>query len=291
MDDTVAGGIAIDGADNIYVTGSVFDAMSASDAHMYAAKVTPLGKLDPLFAGGGFSQLHLDPSATEDSVAWGITLDGSSRIVLTGVSVIGGTLGKLDVVRLMPDGALDTSFGPGAGFVRIDTLPSDSGAHTSIGQSVTTDESGNIVVAASAWSFSTFEMSMAVLRYTSTGNLDSTFAGGRPQFVSAPSGFAQAQSVQVDRRGRILISGMLLGPTLDHQPTIFRTNTDGTTDTSFGSGGELQLPVPNLSSGGSIALAHDGNIVTVTANESLSSAWVTKILDHDPLGIEYPTGF
>jgi uncharacterized delta-60 repeat protein len=291
LNDTVAGGLAIDGADDIYVAGTVFDAASSSEALMYAAKITQLGALDSSFGGIGFNVLQLDPTMPEDSVAWGITLDASSQPILTGVSVEGGSVGMLDVVRLTAAGELDTGFGHGTGFVRTDTLPSDGGPRSSIGESVTTDGAGNIVVAANALSFSKGRMSMVVLRYTSTGDMDSAFAGGQPLFLARPSGFGQARSVKVNGRGRILVSGMLPGPTLDQQPTIFRTNADGTLDTTFGTGGELQLPIPDFSSGGSIALAHDGNIVTTAASDTPFTAWVTKILDHDPLGIEYPPGF
>lgn len=293
LNDTVAGGMAIDGADNIYVAGTVFDAASSSEALMYAAKITQLGALDSSFGGIGFNVLQLDPTMPEDSVAWGIALDASSQPILTGVSVEGGSVGMLDVVRLTADGELDTGFGHGSGFVRTDTLPTDGGPRSSIGESVTTDGVGNIVVAANALSFSKFDMSMVLLRYTSKGDLDSTFGGGQPLFLGAPSNFAQARSVKVDGRGQILVSGMMLGPTFDQQPTIFRTNADGTIDTTFGPApsGELQLPVLPPSSGGSIALAHDGNIVTTAASNTRFTAWVTKILDHDPLGIEYPPGF
>ena len=293
LNDTVAGGLAIDGADDIYVAGTVFDAASSSEALMYAAKITQFGALDSSFGGIGFNVLQLDPTMPEDSVAWGITLDASSQPILTGVSVVGGTVGMLDVVRLTAEGELDTGFGHGTGFVRTDTLPSDGGPRSSVGRSAVTDDAGNIIVAADTMSFSKYEMSLVLLRYTSTGDLDSTFAGGQPKFLGAPSNFAKARSVKVDGRGRILVSGMVLGPTLDQQPTIFRTNADATIDTTFGPapGGELQLPVLPPSSGGSIALAHDGNIVTTAASNTWFTAWVTKILDHDPLKIEYPPGF
>jgi hypothetical protein len=132
---------------------------------------------------------------------------------------------------------------------------------------------------------------MVALRYTSSGDLDPTFAGGSPLFLSAPNMFTEARSVKLNGRGSVLVSGMTPAPSHDLVPTIFRLDATGAADTTFGSGGELQLPTAEAGFGGNIALAHDGNIVTAFASDVSANAWVMKVLDHDPLGIEYPSGF
>ncbi len=291
LDNTDAGGIAIDNDNNVYVDGAVHDSASPPDAHIFVAKLTAAGALDPLFTGSGFNLLHLD-SGSEDSAAWAIALDSSNRIVLSGASVnSAGTVGEQVVVRLTAIGDLDAAFAHGAGFVRLDALASDTAPHNTVGRSIAVDASGNIVVAATAASFSTFESSMIVSRYTPSGELDSTFAAGAPLFLGMPGLSTQAKSVKIDGRANILVSGMSRDTSGDPAPTIFRATDDGEIDTTFASGGMLQLSSPEAASGGYIALAHDGQIVTAAASEISANAWVTKVLDYDPLVVEYPSGF
>jgi hypothetical protein len=126
IDNVEAGAVTVDGADNIYVAGTVHDATLGAVAHVYVAKVNSSGALDPSFAGTGFHVLSLESGPSEDSTAWGIALDPSSRIVITGASVdLGASVGLLNVMRVTPAGDLDTSFGGGAGFVRTDTMALD----------------------------------------------------------------------------------------------------------------------------------------------------------------------
>jgi uncharacterized delta-60 repeat protein len=92
------------------------------------------GKLDKTFSGDGKAEV----AGTAE--AFDLTLQPDGRIV-----VVGGDGGGWRVVRLEPNGSLDSSFGTGG----IQTTPMGTNA-TFGAQGVSIDPSGKIVVAGGA---------------------------------------------------------------------------------------------------------------------------------------------
>jgi uncharacterized delta-60 repeat protein len=93
------------------------------------------GSLDPSFGSGGIA------STLEGSVAFGLTIDGSGRLVAAGHGY-GGPQDHVVLARFTADGALDSTFG-GTGVVATDYNPlSDDVAYAVVAQ-----PDGTIVIA------------------------------------------------------------------------------------------------------------------------------------------------
>jgi uncharacterized delta-60 repeat protein len=148
------------------------------------------------------------------------------------------------MMRLGPGGSLDPTFGPnGNGQVTAGFCGSPSRAFA-----ITFDASGNIVLAGYAEGFnSTTTPKWAVVRFTAGGILDTTFGSfgaslpGKTAFdFLGGEGIAEGVAVQ-PADGKIVVSGWFWDPdtstTLKSYMGVARLNSDGTLDTSFGTGG------------------------------------------------------
>jgi uncharacterized delta-60 repeat protein len=123
---------------------------------------------------------------------------------------------------------------------------------------------GKIVVAGSVANAQNFQQG-GLLRYTSNGVLDSTFGTGGKVLMAVgttTAGAAFAVAVQTD--GKIVTAapdGIQL--------TIFRFNSNGTPDNTFGTNGSAAIAAAGIflpPASGGIALQSDGKIVVVTTD-------------------------
>jgi uncharacterized delta-60 repeat protein len=103
----------------------------------------------------------------------------------------------------------------------------------------------------------------AVIRYKSTGSLDSTFGtNGRARAsVGSNESYPQAGAIQVD--GKIVVTGQTLtGNNWDF--ALVRYNSDGSLDNSFGTNGKVITPIGLYSDNPSgLAIQSDGKIIVV----------------------------
>jgi len=96
-----------------------------------------------------------------------------------------------------------------------------------------------------------------VARYTLDGSPDLTFGSGGRQ-TSPFTVFVRAVAIQPD--GKIIVGG-LGQPNLPFSAALFRLNPDGSTDTTFGSGGLVIVNFPEESSIYDLAVLPDGRIL------------------------------
>src|SRR5579864_6178852 len=184
------------------------------------ARFNANGTLDTGFGTGGYVQVAPTPNGF--NFAYAVALDPQTGDIV----IAGGDIGSQDVpelVRLTPSGALDTSFGGGSGWV-VDTA--GAGSYLT---GVVVDSSSRIV---------TIGTDGVARRYAADGSADSTFGTGSGHtgvLISTSGGFGfgtNALALQ-PADGKILVAGTLSGT----GGTVIRLNTDGTIDSTFGSGG------------------------------------------------------
>lgn len=241
----VGNDIAFQPDGKIITVGPGFYAGSGFEVHRYNSN----GTLDASFGGGGVVITPVGEHAGANSVA--IQVDG--KIVVAGYSVSPGqSYGDFAVVRLLPDGSLDTSFN-GTGKVIT------SFGNASEARRVFLQLDGKIVAVGSAYVGN--NQGLALVRYNSDGSLDSGFGSGGKIIhgVFNISRFWLGDAaLQPD--GKIIASGHVStnsgGGSWD---IIYRCNTDGSRDTSFASNGAFS--VDNLYFGNGIALQTDGKLV------------------------------
>jgi uncharacterized delta-60 repeat protein len=158
-------------------------------------------------------------------------------------------------------GSLDPTFGSNG----IATTPGTSFAAAAL------QSDGKIVVVGAS------SNGPAVLRYDTNGTLDSTFGtGGQVTLNNDDSGSAFATAIQRD--GKILVAA----PD-QTQLAMFRLNTNGTLDTSFGSKGVATISATSIfltPAVGTIASLPEGRILVVAQSTSFGSEAFARLLSN-----------
>jgi uncharacterized delta-60 repeat protein len=205
------------------------------------------GAPDATFGGFGSSgQVQLDGTLRAHAVA----PDG--RIVLAGSSGV-----ALQVMRLLPNGVLDQTFG-GGGSVVVTNLQFSYRA-----RAVAVQPDGRIVVV--GYTEST-PQNLAVARLTTSGNADPTFSGDGFTTVSFSSDNAIGEAVLIQPDGKIVVAGSaIVGGDWDFVAARF--NADGTLDNTFNGDGKATIGFGGDDKCFAAALQPDGRIVMVGGNE------------------------
>jgi uncharacterized delta-60 repeat protein len=159
-------------------------------------------------------------------------------------------------------GDLDPSFGTGGKVLTnfsgcSNCTNSNDGANAA---AIQTD--GKIVAAGFS---STFEPDFALARYNIDGSLDTTFGSSGTVTISlSPGGINIVNAVAIDTEDKIVVAGVSTVSGSGSQDfSLIRLNTDGSLDTSFGSGGKVttEFGDRNSASANAIAIQADNKIV------------------------------
>ena len=229
---------------------TILIASTDSDESSYEFAVQGLGvvfpgELDPTFDEDGKVTTDFGSSDIGASVA----VQSDDKIV---VAVAGAS--EFVLARYTSAGVLDTSFN---GTGKVTTNP---GGVVSTSQGLALQSDGRIVVAGSASNGSNFDF--AVVRYLSTGALDTTFNG--TGFVLTPigSGRDEAYAVALQNDGKIVVAGYTTG-TANENFAIVRFTSSGALDTSFNGTGIRTLNINGDDVARAVAIQTDGSIVVV----------------------------
>jgi uncharacterized delta-60 repeat protein len=175
-----------------------------------------------------------------------------SRSMSTQWMAVGILLFAISAAARANDGVLDVTCGTG-GKVTVDVFGSTSNA----ANAAAVQADGKIVVAGAV---SDVAGDFALVRYDAGGSLDSSFGSGgivRTDF-SGRADLALALAIQSD--GKIVAAGFAVTSTSDF--ALARYNSDGSLDSSFGSGGKVTTDFFLRSDGvGALAIQGDGKIV------------------------------
>jgi uncharacterized delta-60 repeat protein len=220
--------------------------------------VPTAGALDTTFGvGGKVLSSFLTPSYDFGLAGTAIQADG--KIVQAGYSLTPAALsltgggGGAALVRYNTDGTLDTTFGTGG-----KVLP-DYSTFGGNFYAVAIQGDGKIVMAGVFFP-PTFGIDLALLRYNSNGTLDTTFGSGGEVLTGGDGAISRPESLAIQADGKIVAAGQGANGF-----ALARYNPDGSLDTSFGSGGEVNTSLPGTAGGGvsSIAIQTDGRIVAL----------------------------
>jgi len=200
--------VALQSDGKILAVGSASHSSTVSE--LAVARYNSNGSLDTTFGSGGIVQIW---TSTGSYGADAVAIQGDGKI-----DVAGGGFG---LAQLNAYGSLDNTFGsrrnPG-----IIATPPFSGV-----SGLTIQSDGMILLVGSTAS------AMAVARYTTTGQLDSSF-GSRGTVTMAPAGStAAAHDAVVQSNGDIVVGGSIAG-TPHASMTLARLTSTGQLDTTFG---------------------------------------------------------
>lgn len=216
-----------------------------------AVNTTPRNRVARLMTNGGLDTLF-NPGSGADGFINAVALQPDGRIVIAGgFSSFVGT-SRNGVARLLTNGALDTSFDPGAGIDTGDTI--DKAV-----QAIALQPDGQILLAGN---FTTFNSQLfnRVVRLNTNGSVDAAFTGlgaGPNDRVNAIAVYTTNNTADPNLVGKILVAGAFTsvnGTLLNH---LARLNADGSLDTtfnSFGSGADGDIFALAIQSDGKVLI-------------------------------------
>jgi uncharacterized delta-60 repeat protein len=239
----IAYGVAIQADGKIVVVGQAYAGSTFFDFGV--VRYLSNGQLDTSFGTGG--KVTTDFSGI-DEAATAVTIQSDGMILVAGRA---GS-GHFGLVRYTSTGQLDTSFGTG-GKVTTDINQNS----TDQANAIALQPDGKIVLAGYSGSH------YALARYTSSGQLDTTFGtGGILTADLAPSTNNVAQGVVVLSSGRIVAAGYSNGQT-GFDFSLMAFTPTGQLDTTFGTGGKVDTDMSgsSIDEAQSILAQADGKLV------------------------------
>ncbi len=214
------------------------------------------GSLDTTFGTGG--KVTTDFNVNDD-FSNSIALQSDGKIILVGFTVnnnIDYTI-NFALARYNSDGSLDTTFGTG-GKVTTDF---NSLLNLNFCYNIKLQSDGKIILGGYTFDSS---INFALARYNLDGSLDTTFGTGGKVTTDFNSSEDISSSIALQSDGKIILGGYTytLNNDNDVDFALVRYNSDGSLDTTFGTGGKVTTDFNgNDNFSNSIALQSDGKII------------------------------
>jgi len=265
--------------------GKIVEAVSASgsgrDAYMAVVRYNLNGTLDSSFGGTG------EVTSGVKGLAWGVAVQADGKVVVAGWS----TQAAFEVVRFNPDGSLDTSFGS-KGLAVIGF------SGTSYAFNVAVQADGKIVVAGQTQPKNTGNWDITLARLNTNGSLDSSFGAGGKVVTQLPYSLNSTQylspltnlAIDPNTSASDSNSGKLLVVVRTQQPqaVVVRYNTNGTLDTTFGSGtGYVNLGNQNYPA---VVVQSDDRIVVAGTGYGSTAVFLARLNADGTLDASFGSG-
>ena len=229
-------------ADGKIVAGGIIK--QANSSAFALARYNDDGSLDTSFDTDG----KVTTDFWNGDYARAVAIQADGKIVAVGESHVGSD-SIFALARYNTDGSLDTNFGTD-GKVRTAFGTSNDQAFA-----VAIQTDGKIVAAGTTGAGSAFALS----RYDTNGNLDTSFGtGGKVTTAIGNSAVARGLAIQAD--GKIVAAGYSDTGT-GYVFALARYETNGSLDTSFGTGGKVTTAIGNSAAARGLAIQTDGKIV------------------------------
>jgi uncharacterized delta-60 repeat protein len=233
----IANAVAIQSDGKIVVVGQTYKNNDYSDEDFVVTRYNSDGTLDPTFGRGGKTRTDFPGLAAVPS---SVLIQPDGKIVVAGGAFPLFTfLGDFKVVRYLPNGRLDTSFGSGG----IVTTSFPGQGSYAFGMALQSD--GKIIAAGTDFvDFSSEDNSntdFALARYNSDGTPDTSFGSGSGQITTDFDGFNDDTfAILIQADGKLVAVGSAKNPANFYDFAAARYFADGTLDTSFGVAGKVR---------------------------------------------------
>ncbi|MEJ2615849.1 MAG: hypothetical protein P8Z35_12900, partial [Ignavibacteriaceae bacterium] len=189
------------------------------DRNFALARYNSNGTLDNSF---GFNGILITIGSGTNEEAKSVLIQSDGKIVAVGYSDLSGT-DDFALARYQTNGDLDSTFGING--IVITAAAGDDNPHSAVIQ-----EDGKIIAVGHTDFYGTEDF--ALVRYTSNGNLDTTFGDGGI-VVTAVRSWDEAQSLAINNDGKIIAAGFV-NDRGDSDFALVCYNSDGNIDNTFG---------------------------------------------------------
>ncbi|MFT3770388.1 MAG: hypothetical protein QM820_33590 [Minicystis sp.] len=232
-------GVAFDAQGDILAVGETAPGTDAStDFSTIIARFSPAGVLDTTFGTNGSTVINVAVGKNGEVVR-GVGVQSNGKIVVAGVAEHAGATDARDrdafVLRLDANGMLDTTFGTN-GIAILDLSPGVVVGNSYLadghwGLAIYPDD--RIVVSASMVNAAGTDTDWALVRLTPNGAFDSTFGTNGVFSFDVNHANANPRSVTILPDGGLL-GGGYTGINGVQVPVVFKVNSAGVLDTTFG---------------------------------------------------------
>ncbi|PYE47935.1 beta strand repeat-containing protein, partial [Deinococcus yavapaiensis] len=235
-------------------------ATNGSNYDFALARYEVNGALDTTFNGIG---KIATPIGASDDIAFALALQSSGKIVAAG-RAFNGTNDDFALVRYNSNGSLDTTFGSGG------KVTTPVGTSQDYANALVVQPDGKLVAAGYAFNGSNDDF--ALVRYTTSGSLDTTFGSSGKVTTGFGSGSDTALALALQPDGKLVAAGLTSNGS-NNDFALARYTTSGSLDTTFGSSGKVTTAIGSGNDGAlALALQPDGKLVAAgyTLNSSTS---------------------
>lgn len=255
----LANAVAVQADGKLVVAGTTYVNNDFSDEDFAIARYNTDGSLDMSFGTKGKVTTDFPGLA---AVISAVVVQPDGKIVVAGGAYPLFTFaGDFKVARYNPDGSLDTSFG--AGGIVTTIFPGDG----SFAFALALQSDGKIIAAGTDFfDFNPGDMSdtdFALARYNPDGSLDATFGNGGTVTTDFLGAEDDVFSVLIQPDGKIVAVGSANSPFDFYDFAAARYMSNGSLDTTFGTGGKMRVDFGNqdMDIASDAALQPDGKIV------------------------------
>ena len=256
----LANGVAVQSDGKMVVVGQTYN---GSNSDFCVVRYNVDGSLDTTFNGTGKQSLSF---GSGDDIARAVAIQSDGKIVVIG-HTNDGSRWRIADARFTTAGQLDSSFGNGG--KSVISLP---GSVHDYGFGVAIQSDGSIVIVGTDQGSS---YDMAVVRLTSSANLDTSFNGTGMANIAVGAGTDEASCVAIQSDGKIVVGGYSRNAT-DNDFAAVRLMPNGSLDTSFNGTGKLITPIgPGNERANSVTIQTDGKIVL--AGGSFDNSGISNI--------------
>jgi uncharacterized delta-60 repeat protein len=250
--DDIGQAVALQADGRIVLAAYAYDFIQ-SEGHFLAVRLLANGAPDPTFDGDGRAEAFLPGSTGPQPTS--VCVQADARLLLAGYAWVNDT-NVIFLARFNTNGAMDGSFGSSG------IVSTSLGLTNASVSAVAVQTNGRIVVAGDA--SLVLDNYLLAARYLTNGVLDPEF--DRDGLALVPGASGRALAVQPD--GRLLIAG-----SAGSDFGLFRFDTVGNPDASFGAGGRVQTQLsPGSDSAFAVALQPDRKAV-LAGSAFLNSAF------------------
>ncbi len=259
-----ATGAALDANGKLVVAGASRDfSIPLDTGHLSIARFDTAGALDSTFSGDGMVQF--DVKKPGDNPERAFAVDGN-KIIVVGVTSTNTSLAgsHAAIARYLPDGSLDPSFGEGGRVFADISLYADEPFAIAVQPDHKILLGGSYFQNNGEFAPSAFSL---VERFNPDGSLDTSFGNNglvmpTNVYLSGISQEATISAVAIQPDGKIVTVENVGNSFAGFFKTVVdRYNSDGTVDTSFGTGGRVQFDISQGVPNQAVILESDGKIL------------------------------
>lgn len=240
--------VVVDSAGRIILIGAALTGGGVWD--FAAVRLHPDGSLDTNFGTNGATTIDSPSGPGNWDFAFDGAIDSAGRILLIGSA--SGATDVAAVLRLTPNGAVDTSYGVNGWDIEV------LGGQFDLPKEGVIDSAGRLVVTGKSWNGTNYDS--FAYRLTDSGGLDTTW-GAAGWFVHAAGVRSTLSGITVLGDDSVVMGGSQHVAGVP-QRMLVKLLPDGTLDPAFGSGGiDLRAIGAGASGIDAVASWRDGSLV------------------------------